>query len=50
MRLRHQQLDRGIWDDLAADLGVFVRAGANDLNKEACGFTEINKSVSARLS
>lgn len=36
--------------ELAADLGAFVRAGINDGRKEAYEFTEINRSISAGLS
>lgn len=36
--------------ELAADLGVFLRASANDGSKEAYEFTEINRSLAAGLS
>ena len=36
--------------ELASDLGVFLRAGLNDGSKEAYEFTEINQSVSAGLA
>ena len=36
--------------EIASDLGAFARASANEGNKEAFEFTEINKSVSAGLS
>lgn len=36
--------------ELAADLGVFVRASMNDGGKEAYEFTEINKSISGGLA
>jgi len=36
--------------ELAPDLGVFLRAGINDGGKEAYEFTEINQSVSAGLA
>lgn len=35
---------------LAADLGVFLRAGWNDGSKEAFDFTDINRSVSGGVS
>lgn len=39
-----------IEQELASDLGVFVRASANDGGKEAYEFTEINRSLSAGVS
>jgi high affinity Mn2+ porin len=36
--------------ELAADLGVFLRASGNDGSKEAYEFTEVNRSVSAGAS
>jgi high affinity Mn2+ porin len=36
--------------ELAADLGIFARLGANDGTKEAYEFTDINRSLSAGLS
>jgi high affinity Mn2+ porin len=36
--------------ELASDLGAFARASANDGDKEAFEFTEINRSLSAGLS
>ena len=36
--------------ELASDLGVFLRAGINDGSKEAYEFTEINESISAGVS
>lgn len=36
--------------ELSADIGLFARASANDGNKEAYEFTEINKSLSTGLS
>lgn len=36
--------------ELAPDLGMFVRASVNDGRKEAYEFTEINRSISAGLS
>lgn len=36
--------------ELSSDLGVFMRASANDGSKEAYEFTEINRSLSAGLS
>ena len=36
--------------ELAADLGMFVRASINDGSKEAYEFTEINRSVSGGLA
>ncbi|HEX7647153.1 MAG TPA: carbohydrate porin [Noviherbaspirillum sp.] len=36
--------------ELAPDLGVFLRASANDGSKEAYEFTEINRSLSAGFS
>jgi high affinity Mn2+ porin len=39
-----------IEQEIAFDLGVFVRGSVNDGSKEAYEFTEINKSVAAGLS
>lgn len=39
-----------IEQELASDLGMFVRASANDGGKEAYEFTEINRSLSAGVS
>lgn len=36
--------------EVAKDLGVFVRAGVNDGSKEAYEFTDINRSLAAGLS
>jgi high affinity Mn2+ porin len=36
--------------EVASDLGIFVRASLNDGSKEAFEFTEINRSISAGLS
>lgn len=36
--------------ELSPDLGIFLRASANDGNKEAYEFTEINRSLSAGFS
>lgn len=39
-----------IGQEVAAGLGVFLRANMNDGSKEACKFTEINRLLSAGLS
>ena len=53
-RVRRMQTRGGvalnIEQELAEDLGVFARAGANDGRKEAYEFTEINRSVSGGLA